>query len=90
MKKTWILLSHRYNPWYNLAIEEYLLDVLQPDEFVFYLWQNQHTVVIGKHQNVWRECNVSEIENDSPELQYPYFSVRVTIVWMASLAFFAL
>ncbi len=68
MKKTWILLSHRYNPWYNLAIEEYLLDVLQPDEFVFYLWQNQHTVVIGKHQNVWRECNVSEIENDSAKI----------------------
>ncbi|MCK5847697.1 MAG: lipoate--protein ligase [Caldisericia bacterium] len=63
MNKSWVLLSHSYNPWYNLAVEEYLMNTIQPEEFVFFLWQNQHTVVIGKHQNAWRECKIQDLKN---------------------------
>ena len=44
------------NPYYNLAVEEYLLKY--SNEEYFLLWQNEPTVVIGKNQNVFAEINV--------------------------------
>ena len=37
-------------PWHNLAVEEYILDNLPKETAVLYLYQNDHTVVIGKNQ----------------------------------------
>lgn len=42
--------------YFNLASEEYLLKNLSED--IFMLWQNEPSVVVGKHQNVWAEVNV--------------------------------
>lgn len=41
--------------YFNLAAEEYLLRNLQED--VFMLWKNKPAVVVGKHQNTFREVN---------------------------------
>lgn len=62
--RTKIYISNSTNPWFNLSFEEYLVNQVKSDEVIFYLWQNQHTVVIGKHQNPWREVLVSELEAD--------------------------
>ncbi len=51
------------NPYHNLAIEEYLTFHTQPGECILYLWQNQHTVVIGRNQNCYKECKVQELES---------------------------
>ena len=52
------------NPYKNLAMEEYLFSYCGEDEAILYLWQNQHTIVIGRNQNAWKECQISRIEED--------------------------
>lgn len=66
--RTKLFISKSTNPWFNLAYEEQLVNEVAEDEIYLYLWQNQHTVVIGKHQNPWREVLVSELEADGGKL----------------------
>jgi lipoate-protein ligase A len=68
MIKPVLIESNSNNPWYNLALEEYLFNTINPDEVVLYLWQNNHTVVIGRNQNAWKECNCEKLENDGGKL----------------------
>ena len=56
------------NPYRNIARETFMLDRLPPDAGIFYLWQNQKTVVIGRNQNAWKECRVAELEKDGGSL----------------------
>lgn len=56
------------SPYQNLAMEEYLLLHCLKDECILYLWQNQHTIVIGKNQNAWKECKVSKLEEEGGHL----------------------
>ena len=47
------------NPYYNLAVEEYLFKT--SDDSVIMLWQNEPTVVIGKNQNAFAELNLDYV-----------------------------
>lgn len=49
------------NPYYNLAMEEYLLKAYPEEEF-FMLWQNEPSVIIGKHQNTLEEINTKYVQ----------------------------
>lgn len=37
---------------------------VEEGEIVFFLWQDRNTVVIGRNQNGWRECDVKRLEED--------------------------
>lgn len=53
---------------FNLATEEYLFEkskVLHP---ILFLWRNDKTIVIGKHQNPWKECRTKEMGRDGVNL----------------------
>ena len=68
INKLLVYKSKSFNPYENLAIEKYLLDILPADSFILYLWQNENTVVIGKNQNPWAECKCKELETEGGHL----------------------
>ncbi len=59
-----ILKSTSLDPFVNLATEDWIFNELDPTQQVLYLWRNDKTVVIGKHQNPWKECHVNKMEQD--------------------------
>lgn len=68
MTQLFYIESHQHDPWYNLALEEHLLRTLPPHSVMLYLWQNHHTVVIGRNQNPWKECACKDFEADGGKL----------------------
>ena len=55
-----VLKSRSNNPFYNLALEEYLFETSEED--VFMLWQNDNTIVIGQYQNTLEEISMSYVK----------------------------
>lgn len=49
------------NPYYNLAMEEYLFGLKDNKDYIL-LWQNEPTIVVGKHQNTIEEINIDYVK----------------------------
>lgn len=63
-----LLLSNSYNPWFNLSLEEYIFQNMIQNQSILFLWRNQNTVVIGRAQNAWKECNTRRMARDGIRL----------------------
>ncbi len=51
------------DPYYNLALEEYVFEQMDQTESYFMLWQNDNTIVVGKYQNTAEEVNQAFVES---------------------------
>ncbi|MBR1550083.1 MAG: lipoate--protein ligase [Bacteroidales bacterium] len=62
--KLQFVVSDQTNPYWNIAVENYLLSLPESETVTLYLWRNRRTVVIGQNQNPFSECNVEALEAD--------------------------
>ncbi|XP_044142693.1 lipoyltransferase 1, mitochondrial [Bufo gargarizans] len=54
-----VLQSSSSNVYENLAVEDWIHDHMDLEQKnVLFLWRNSPAVVIGRHQNPWKECNL--------------------------------
>ena len=61
MEKIRYISLNNTSPYHNLATEEYLLQ--QTTDNIFMLWQNDNTIVVGKHQNTAAEINQEYVDS---------------------------
>ena len=53
----------------NLALEDWIYSNIDfKDTNLLLLWRNYPTVVIGRHQNPWAECNLRGLESQNVSL----------------------
>lgn len=67
-RKVRVFVSETHDPWFNLATEDWIFKELDPEAHVLFLWRNSDTVVIGRFQNPWVECNTSKMYEDGVKL----------------------
>ena len=54
--------SDSTDPYYNLALEQYVFDQLSQADEYFMLWRNDNAIIIGKHQNTVGEIDEAFIQ----------------------------
>lgn len=54
------LLADCTDPYRNLAVEQCLMKQVKRQTYILFLWQNDHTIVVGRNQNPYRECKVQQ------------------------------
>jgi len=59
------IINNSLNPYFNLALEEYLMKQAELDDDKLILWQNAPTIVIGKHQNALAEINYPYVQENN-------------------------
>jgi len=60
-----IFTTDNLDPWYNLSIENWLLN--RKDlacRNILFIWRNRPSIIIGRFQNPWLECRLKEMKND--------------------------
>lgn len=56
------------DPYFNLALEEYLLFDQDHQEEYFMLWQDRPVVVVGRNQNTLKEIDLEAVKNRGVEV----------------------
>ncbi len=58
------IINNSNNPYFNLALEEYLMKYADLNDEKLILWQNAPTIVIGKNQNALEEINYPYVKEN--------------------------
>ena len=56
--------SKNRSPYYNLTVEDQLFKLSQKGDTFFYIWESSPSVVYGRFQNPWKECNLKQMQCD--------------------------
>ena len=62
------ILNPSIDPYFNLALEEYLLMDEHHQEDYFMLWQDRPVVVVGRNQNTLKEINLDVVKRRGIEV----------------------
>lgn len=54
-----LIISESTNPYYNLALEDFLLRETKDGKRRLVLWRNRPSIVMGHFQNPWLECDLA-------------------------------
>ncbi|MCR2045410.1 lipoate--protein ligase [Anaerosalibacter massiliensis] len=57
--------SDSTKPQFNLALEEYVFEYLDEYDEIFMLWQNEPSIIVGKHQNTIEEINTKYVKENN-------------------------
>lgn len=57
-----LFISKNNNPKYNLAVEEYLTYTKLFNEPVFFIWQNENTIVVGRNQDTYSQIDIQKTQ----------------------------
>ena len=68
IRQLYVIMTPSVDPYHNLALEKALFASRSGDSMILYLWQNEKTVVIGKNQNAYNECNLDTLHRDGGHL----------------------
>lgn len=63
-----VLLAHTHDPYFNLATEDWIYRDMALDSKVLFVWRNANTIVIGRGQNAWGECELARVRADGVNL----------------------
>lgn len=56
------VINESTTPQFNLALEEYVLNHMDPSHPYVILWQNEPAVIIGRNQNAYAEVNMKYVK----------------------------
>lgn len=54
--------------WLNLARDGYFLENNKKGDVILYFYVNKNAVIIGRNQNVWKECSIANMDADGVQL----------------------
>ncbi len=68
MTDLFVTASDSLDVYGNQALEKYLLDHVSEDQIILYLWRNDNTVVIGRNQDAFSECDIERLDQENGHL----------------------
>ncbi len=63
-----VIVAGTQDPYLNLATEDWIYNAMDLDCKVLFLWRNDNTIVIGRGQNAWSECDLDKVRRDGVHL----------------------